>query len=32
MEMELAPVPGESMSLADIERRLDELNDQTVSW
>ena len=29
MEMELAPVPGESMSLADIERRLDELNDQT---
>ncbi|MEI3349282.1 MAG: hypothetical protein V8R55_13175 [Dysosmobacter sp.] len=29
MEMELAPVPGESMSLADIEQRLDELNDQT---
>ena len=29
MEMELAPVPGESMSLADIERRLGELNDQT---
>lgn len=29
MEMELAPIPGESMSLADIERRLGELNDQT---
>ena len=29
MDMELAPVPGESMSLADIERRLGELNDQT---
>lgn len=29
MEMELAPVPGESMSLADIERLLGELNDQT---
>ena len=29
MEMELAPVPGESMSLADIERQLGELNDQT---
>ena len=29
MEMELAPVPGESMSLADIERRLGELNDPT---
>lgn len=29
MEMELAPVPGKSMSLADIERRLGELNDQT---
>ena len=29
MEMELAPVPGESMSFADIERRLGELNDQT---
>ena len=29
MEMELAPVPGENMSLADIERRLGELNDQT---
>ena len=29
MEVELAPVPGESMSLADIERRLGELNDQT---
>lgn len=29
MELEIAPVPGESMSLADIEHRLDELNDQT---
>lgn len=29
MESELAPTPGESMSLADIERRLEELNDQT---
>ena len=29
MEMELAPVPGESMSLADMERRLGELNNQT---
>ena len=29
MEQELAPIPGESMSLADIERRLGELNDQT---
>ena len=29
METELAPTPGESMSLADIERRLEELNDQT---
>lgn len=29
MEMDLAPVPGESMSLADIERLLGELNDQT---
>ena len=29
MERELAPIPGESMSLADIERRLDELNSQT---
>ena len=29
MELELAPIPGESMSLADIERRLEELNDQT---
>jgi hypothetical protein len=29
MELELAPVPGESMSLADIERRLEELSDQT---
>ena len=29
MELELAPVPGESMSLADIERRLEELNNLT---
>lgn len=29
MELELAPIPGECMSLADIERRLDELNSQT---
>ena len=29
MELELAPVPGESMSLADIERRLKQLNDRT---
>ena len=29
MEMEIAPVPGESMSLAGIEHRLGELNDQT---
>ena len=29
MELELAPVPGKSMSLADIEQRLRELNDQT---
>lgn len=29
MELELAPIPGESMSLADIDRRLSELNDQT---
>lgn len=29
MEMEIAPVPGESMSLADIEHRLGELNDRT---
>ena len=29
MEMELAPVPGESMSLAAIEQRLDELNSLT---
>lgn len=29
MEVELAPVPGESMSLADIEQRLNELNDRT---
>ena len=29
MEMELSPVAGESMSLADVERRLKELNDRT---
>lgn len=29
MESELAPTPGESMSLADIEHRLEGLNDQT---
>lgn len=29
MEMELVPFPGENMSLADIERRLSKLNDQT---
>lgn len=29
MEVELAPVPGESMSLAEIEQRLNELNDWT---
>ena len=29
MELELAPIPGERMSLADIDRRLSELNDQT---
>ena len=29
MELEIAPVPGERMSLADIEHRLGELNDQT---
>ena len=29
MELELAPIPGECMSLADIERRLEELNGQT---
>ena len=29
MESELVPTPGESMSLADIEHRLEELNDQT---
>ena len=31
MELELAPIPGESMSLADIDRRLEELNRQTRS-
>ena len=31
MELELAPIPGESMSLADIERRLEELGCQTRS-
>jgi hypothetical protein len=29
MELELAPVPGESISLADIERRLEEINNET---
>jgi DNA invertase Pin-like site-specific DNA recombinase len=29
MEMELAPVPGESVSLADIERRLETINAET---
>ena len=29
MELELAPIPCENMSLAGIERRLEELNDQT---
>ena len=29
MELDLAPVPGQSMSLADIEQRLTELNNQT---
>ena len=29
MELELFPVPGQSMSLADIEQRLTELSDQT---
>lgn len=29
MEMELVPFPGENMSLADIERRLSELNERT---
>ena len=31
MELELAPIPGESMSLAYIERRLEELSSQTRS-
>ena len=31
MELELAPIPGESMSLADIDRRLEELSSQTRS-
>ena len=31
MELELTPIPGESMSLADIERRLEELSSQTRS-
>lgn len=30
MELELAPIPGESMSLADIDRRLDELSSMTM--
>ena len=29
MESEVAPVPGENMSLAEIEQRLNELNDRT---
>lgn len=29
MEMEMAPIPGETMSLADIERRLEEIGRQT---
>lgn len=29
IELELTPIPGECMSLADIERRLEELNSQT---
>ena len=29
MEVEVAPVPGENMSLAEIEQRLNELNDRT---
>lgn len=31
MELELAPIPGEVMSLADIERRLEEINRETHS-
>ena len=30
MELELAPTPGETMSLADIERRLDEIEPETM--
>lgn len=29
MELELAPIPNQTMSLADIDRRLEELSDQT---
>ncbi len=29
MELELTPIPGETMSLADIERRLEEINQET---
>lgn len=29
MEMELAPIPGEALSLADIERRLEEISQDT---
>lgn len=29
MELELAPIPGETMSLADIERRLEEISQET---
>lgn len=30
MELELAPTPGETMSLADIERRLEEIEPETM--
>lgn len=30
LELELAPIPGESMSIADIERRLDEIGPETM--
>lgn len=30
LELELAPIPGESMSVADIERRLDEIGPETM--
>ena len=28
MELELAPIPGQTVSLADVQRRLDELEDR----